>query len=59
MSRKRHDHHTVEKRQLRWEQVWECAKDPKVYLFFLLGLFANIPNGATSNCKPLIRLISN
>lgn len=52
MSRKRHDHHTVEKRQLRWEQVWECAKDPKVYLFFLLGLFANIPNGATSNCKP-------
>ncbi|KAK1922842.1 major facilitator superfamily domain-containing protein [Papiliotrema laurentii] len=54
MSRKRHDHHTVEKRQLRWEQVWECAKDPKVYLFFLLGLFANIPNGATSNFGTLV-----
>lgn len=51
MSRKRHDHHTVEKRQLRWDQVAEWARDPKTYLYFLLGFFANVPNGATSNCK--------
>ena len=51
MSRKRNDHHTVEKRELRWDQVIEWAKDPKTYLCFLLGFFANVPNGATSNCE--------
>lgn len=57
MSRKRHDHHTVEKRQLRWEQVWEWGRDVKTYLYFLLGFFANVPNGATSNCKSDLRLV--
>ena len=56
MSRKRHDHHTVEKRQLKWDQVFEWAKDPKTYLYFCLGFFANVPNGGTSNCKPLASL---
>lgn len=51
MSRKRHDHHTVEKRQLHWDQVFECGKDPKTYLYFFLGFFANVPNGGTSNCE--------
>lgn len=54
LSRKRHDHATVEKRQLRWEQVWETARDPKTYLFFSLGFFANVPNGATSNFGTLV-----
>jgi len=53
-SRKRHDHHTVEKRQLKWDQVTETFKDPKSYLYLLLGLFANIPNGATSNFGTLV-----
>ena len=57
MSRKRHDHHTVEKRQLRWDQVWETVRDVKTYLYFFLGFFANVPNGATSNCKHSYRLI--
>jgi hypothetical protein len=54
MSRKRHDHHTVEKHQLRWDQVIEWAKDLKTYLYFLLGFFANVPNGATSNFGTLV-----
>ena len=37
MSRKRNDHHTVEKRQLKWDQVRETATDIKTYLYFFLG----------------------
>lgn len=51
ISRKRDDYHTVEKRQLKRDQVKETFKDLKTYLYFLLGFFANVPNGATSNCK--------
>jgi hypothetical protein len=51
VSRKRDDYHTVEKRQLKWDQVWETFKDVKTYLYFMLGFCANLPNGATSNCK--------
>ncbi|WWC59270.1 uncharacterized protein I303_101820 [Kwoniella dejecticola CBS 10117] len=54
MSRKRHDYHTVEKRQLKWDQVWETVKDIKTYLYFFLGFFANVPNGATSNFGTLV-----
>lgn len=54
LSRKRHDHSNVEKRQLRWEQVWETTRDLKTYLYFLLGFFANVPNGATSNFGTLV-----
>ncbi|WRT64798.1 uncharacterized protein IL334_001732 [Kwoniella shivajii] len=54
MSRKRHDHHTVEKRQLKWDQVKETVLDVKIYLYFLLGFFANVPNGATSNFGTLV-----
>jgi hypothetical protein len=42
MSRKRGDYHNVEKRQIKWKQVFECAKDPKMWLYFFLGLTANI-----------------
>jgi MFS family permease len=42
LSRKRDDYHAVEKRQIKWGQVWECFKDVKMYLYFLLGLTANI-----------------
>lgn len=51
VSRKRDDYHVVEKRQLKWDQVKETFKDVKTYLYFLLGFFANVPNGATSNCE--------
>jgi MFS family permease len=54
MSRKREDYHAVEKRQLKWDQIRESALDVKTYLFFLLGLTANIPNGGTSNFGTLM-----
>ncbi|ODN94344.1 hypothetical protein L198_05201 [Cryptococcus wingfieldii CBS 7118] len=54
MSRKRNDYHTVEKRQLKMGQIVETLKDPKSYLYFLLGFFANVPNGATSNFGTLV-----
>lgn len=53
-SRKRHDYHGVEKRQLRWGQIKESVTDVKTYLYFLLGLSANIPNGGTSNFGTLM-----
>lgn len=53
-SRKRHDYHGVEKRQLRWGQIKESVTDVKTYLFFFLGLSANIPNGGTSNFGTLM-----
>lgn len=49
VSRKRHDSSAVEKRQLKWDQVYEAVLDVKIYLFFGLGFFANVPNGVTSN----------
>ena len=54
MSRKRDDYHAVEKRQLKWDQIRESALDVRTYLFFLLGLTANIPNGGTSNFGTLM-----
>ncbi|WVQ83358.1 hypothetical protein IAT38_005497 [Cryptococcus sp. DSM 104549] len=54
VSRKRDDYHTVDKRQLKWDQVWETGKDVKTYLYFFLGFFANVPNGATSNFGTLV-----
>ncbi|WVF67579.1 hypothetical protein IAT40_002337 [Kwoniella sp. CBS 6097] len=54
MSRKRDDYHAVEKRQLKWDQIKESALDVRTYLFFLLGLTANIPNGGTSNFGTLM-----
>lgn len=48
MSRKRDDYHQAEKRQINWSQVYECVWDIKLWLYFLLGLTANIPNGGTS-----------
>ncbi|OWT36696.1 hypothetical protein J008_05545 [Cryptococcus neoformans] len=54
VSRKRHDYHNVDRRQFKLDQVLETLKDPKTYLYFLLGTFANIPNGATSNFGTLV-----
>ncbi|TFK46759.1 MFS general substrate transporter [Heliocybe sulcata] len=53
-SRKRHDYHGPERRQWNASQVLEAFIDPKIYLFFLFGFFANVPNGGTSNFGTLI-----
>jgi len=54
MSRKQHDYHGPEHRQWSASQVLEAFIDPKIYLFFLFGFFANVPNGGTSNFGTLI-----
>jgi MFS family permease len=54
VSRKRDDHHGVERRQWDFGQTLEAFCDVKTYLFFLFGFTANVPNGGTSNFGTLI-----
>ncbi|KAI9647906.1 hypothetical protein NHQ30_004295 [Ciborinia camelliae] len=44
----------VENKMFKWVQVKEWAMDYKTYMFFLIGLVANIPNGGISNFGTLI-----
>lgn len=44
----------VENKHFKLYQVKEAALDYKTYLFFLIGLVANIPNGGISNFGTLI-----
>lgn len=42
----------------QFDQALEAIKDVKFYLYFLLGFFANVPNGGTSNFGTLIIQVS-
>jgi hypothetical protein len=44
----------VENKQFKWYQVKEAFMDIKLYLFFLLGVVGNIPNGGISNFGTII-----
>lgn len=44
----------VENKHLKRYQVIEAFKDPKLYLFFLLGFVGNVPNGGISNFGTII-----
>jgi hypothetical protein len=44
----------VENKRLKGYQVREAFKDYKLYLFFLLGVVGNIPNGRISNFGTII-----
>lgn len=44
----------VENKTLKPYQVWEAVLDWKVWVLFLLGVVANIPNGGISNFGTLI-----
>lgn len=44
----------VENKHFKWYQVREAFTDYKTYLFFLLGMVCNIPNGGISNFGTLI-----
>lgn len=35
LARKRFDHHTIERKELKMDQVKESLKDPKTYLFWV------------------------
>ncbi|EMC95000.1 hypothetical protein BAUCODRAFT_521364 [Baudoinia panamericana UAMH 10762] len=44
----------IENKHLKWYQIREALADIKLYLFFLLGVVGNIPNGGISNFGTLI-----
>ncbi|KAK5094942.1 hypothetical protein LTS08_008338 [Lithohypha guttulata] len=44
----------VENKTFKPYQVWEALKDPKLYLFYVLGTVCNLPNGGISNFGTLI-----
>lgn len=44
----------VENKHLKTYQVWDAFKDPKLYLFYVLGTVCNLPNGGISNFGTLI-----
>lgn len=44
----------IENKHLKWYQVREAFTDYKTYLFFLLGIVGNIPNGGISNFGTII-----
>lgn len=48
----------VDNKKFKWDQFRETFYDPKTWLFFLLGLVGNIPNGGISNViAPLASLV--
>ncbi|KAL0575525.1 hypothetical protein V5O48_006448 [Marasmius crinis-equi] len=51
VSRKRKDQNIG---GFKWNQALEAFMDVKIYLFFLFGFTANVPNGGTSNFGTLI-----
>jgi len=54
VSRKRDDQSGPDRRQWNSSQALEAFVDPKIWLFFLFGFTANVPNGGTSNFGTLI-----
>ncbi|KXT05015.1 hypothetical protein AC578_10337 [Pseudocercospora eumusae] len=54
VERMRNDQTGVENKHFKWYQVREAFLDPKLYLFFLLGMVCNIPNGGISNFGTII-----
>jgi len=54
VERLRGDQTGVENKQLKKYQVIEAFKDPKLYLFFVLGTVCNVPNGGISNFGTII-----
>lgn len=44
----------VENKHLKWYQVREAFADFKLYMFFLIAVVANIPNGGISNFGTII-----
>lgn len=44
----------VENKQFKTHQLVEALKDPKTYLFFIMGVLQNTPNGGISNFGTLI-----
>ncbi|KAK1924527.1 major facilitator superfamily domain-containing protein [Papiliotrema laurentii] len=54
VARMRRNQTGIEHRRIKMDQVKETLLDLKTYMFFLLGFFANIPNGGISNFSTLV-----
>ncbi|KAK4498815.1 hypothetical protein PRZ48_009325 [Zasmidium cellare] len=54
VERLRGDQTGVENKSFKGYQVWEAVGDYKLYVFFLLGVVCNVPNGGISNFGTLI-----
>ncbi|OAA62152.1 Major facilitator superfamily domain, general substrate transporter [Cordyceps fumosorosea ARSEF 2679] len=54
IARVRRNQTGIEQRRVNWAQVREAYADYKTWLFTLLGLVANVPNGGISNFSTLV-----
>ncbi|OCF42569.1 hypothetical protein I317_03553 [Kwoniella heveanensis CBS 569] len=54
IARMRKNQTGIESRRINWGQIREACTDYKSYMFFLLGLLGNIPNGGLSNFSTLV-----
>ncbi|KAF3407224.1 hypothetical protein DPV78_001288 [Talaromyces pinophilus] len=44
----------IENRRINWDQIKEAYLDYKTWIYFLLGVVSNIPNGGISNFSTLV-----
>lgn len=54
IARLRRNQTGVEQRKVKWSQIKEAYLDYKTWIFFLLGVVGNIPNGGISNFSTLV-----
>ncbi|KAF2972556.1 hypothetical protein GQX73_g902 [Xylaria multiplex] len=54
IARMRQNQTGVEQQHINWSQVMEAFLDYKTWLFFVLGIVANVPNGGISNFSTLV-----
>lgn len=54
IARLRHNQTGAEQRKIKWDQIKEAYLDYKTWVFFLLGVVSNIPNGGISNFSTLV-----
>ncbi|OKL56603.1 hypothetical protein UA08_08158 [Talaromyces atroroseus] len=54
IARMRRNQTGVEQRKIKWDQIKEAYLDYKTWMFFLLGVVSNIPNGGISNFSTLV-----
>ncbi|CAK1363431.1 unnamed protein product [Cercospora beticola] len=54
VERLREDQTGIENKHFKSYQIREAFLDPKLYLFFILGMVCNIPNGGISNFGTII-----
>ncbi|KAJ5806844.1 hypothetical protein N7474_010436 [Penicillium riverlandense] len=54
IARLRHNQTGAEQRKIKWDQIKEAYLDYKTWIFFVLGVVSNIPNGGISNFSTLV-----